>query len=52
MTEIVVNEANQWRLNTPGSAGWEKSPQPGAPDKYLMISSDTHANEPDRKSVV
>lgn len=30
----------------PGSAGWEKSPQPGAPDKYLMISSDTHANEP------
>jgi predicted TIM-barrel fold metal-dependent hydrolase len=46
MTEIVVNEQNQWRLNTPGAEGWQQSPRPGAPNKYLMISSDTHANEP------
>jgi predicted TIM-barrel fold metal-dependent hydrolase len=46
MTEIVVNEQNQWRLNTPGAPDWEKSVRPGAPDKYLMISADTHANEP------
>jgi predicted TIM-barrel fold metal-dependent hydrolase len=46
MTEIVVNEQNQWRLNTPGAEDWQKSPRPGAPNKYLMISSDTHANEP------
>ena len=46
MTEIVVNEQNKWRLATPGAEGWQKSPRPGAPNKYLMISSDTHANEP------
>jgi predicted TIM-barrel fold metal-dependent hydrolase len=46
MTEIVVNEQNKWRLNTPGAEGWEKSPRPNAPNKYLMISADTHANEP------
>ncbi|VTU31917.1 putative metal-dependent hydrolase of the TIM-barrel fold protein [Variovorax sp. PBL-H6] len=46
MTEIVVNEQNEWRLNTPGAEGWEKSPRPGARNKYLMISADTHANEP------
>lgn len=46
MTEIVVNEQNKWRLNTPGAEGWQQSPRPGAPNKYLMISSDTHANEP------
>ncbi|MDB5826702.1 MAG: amidohydrolase [Variovorax sp.] len=46
MTEIVVNEQNKWRLNTPGAEGWDKTPRPGAPNKYLMISSDTHANEP------
>ena len=46
MSEIVVNEANKWRLATPGTTGWEKSAHAGAPNKYLMISSDTHANEP------
>ena len=46
MSEIVVNEANKWRLATPGAEGWAKSARPGAPNKYLMISADTHANEP------
>lgn len=46
MTEIVVNEENKWRLQTPGAQDWEHSARPGAPNKYLMISADTHANEP------
>ena len=46
MTEIVVNEANLWRLQTPGATRWEKSARAGAPNKYMMISADTHANEP------
>jgi predicted TIM-barrel fold metal-dependent hydrolase len=46
MTEIVVNEANQWRLQTPGATGWAQSPRAGTPNKYMMISADTHANEP------
>jgi predicted TIM-barrel fold metal-dependent hydrolase len=44
--QIVVNEANQWRLQTPGATGWAQSARAGAPNKYMMISSDTHANEP------
>ena len=46
MTEIVVNEENKWRLQTPGAQNWTRSARPGAPNKYLMISADTHANEP------
>lgn len=46
MSEIVVNEENQWRLRTPGAQGWKGSASPSAPNKYLMISADTHANEP------
>ena len=46
MSEIVVNEENKWRLNTPGAAGWERSAHPVASKKYLMISADCHANEP------
>lgn len=40
------NEANKWRLKTPGSAGWQGSAEPTAANKYLMISTDTHMNEP------
>lgn len=46
MTDIITNEANKWRLATPGAIKGEKSPRPGAANKYLMISADTHANEP------
>ncbi|MCC7364337.1 MAG: amidohydrolase [Dehalococcoidia bacterium] len=37
---------NAHRLATPGHAGWERVATPGAPDKYVMISADTHVNEP------
>ncbi len=37
---------NLWRRETPGHAGWARSPHPGAPNKYYMVSADCHANEP------
>lgn len=39
-------EANSWRLETPGNTGWLHSARPGSPNKYLMISCDSHINEP------
>jgi predicted TIM-barrel fold metal-dependent hydrolase len=36
---------NLWRRETPGAAGWARSAQPGAPDKYFMFSADTHVVE-------
>ena len=44
MNQIVVNEPNKWRLETPGSAGWRPSPRPGAARKNFMMSADCHAN--------
>lgn len=45
-SEIVVNPENRWRLETPGNAGWARSPRPGAARKYFMVSADSHAVEP------
>ena len=44
MNQIVVNEPNKWRLETPGSVGWRPSPRPGAARKNFMMSDDCHAN--------
>ncbi len=41
-----VDDANQWRLETPGVADWPRTARADDADKYLMISADTHANEP------
>ena len=43
---ITDSPRNEWRLETPGVEGWARSAHPGAADKYLMISSDCHAQEP------
>jgi len=45
-TEVAVNEANLWRLATPGHADWPRSARPGDPRKYFIVSADAHANEP------
>ena len=37
---------NEWRLDSPGCEGWERSPQPTAPNKYFMVSADGHVQEP------
>jgi predicted TIM-barrel fold metal-dependent hydrolase len=44
--DIVVNEPNLWRLETPGHPGWKRTARPDDPDKYFMVSADCHANEP------
>ena len=44
--QVQTDEANDWRLETPGTEGWPRTARPDDPDKYLMISADTHANEP------
>src|SRR4051812_50116120 len=46
MNQILVNEPNRWRLDTPGATGWPRSPRPDAAKKYFMVSADGHANEP------
>jgi hypothetical protein len=43
MNQIVVNEPNKWRLETPGSAGWRPSPRPDTARKYFMLA-DRHAD--------
>ena len=43
---LSVDEANAWRLQTPGAPDWPHSARPGAPNKYFMVSADCHANEP------
>ena len=39
---------NVWRTETPGNDGWERSARPDAADKFFMISSDGHVQEPRR----
>jgi predicted TIM-barrel fold metal-dependent hydrolase len=46
VSDIAVNAPNRWRLETPGDGGWQRTARRGAPNKYLMISADCHANEP------
>jgi predicted TIM-barrel fold metal-dependent hydrolase len=48
MTSVIPHpDANNlWRLETPGNDGWTRSARPDAPDKYLMISTDGHVQEP------
>jgi predicted TIM-barrel fold metal-dependent hydrolase len=43
---MTESPRNAWRLATPGTEGWQGSAHPGDPNKYLMISSDCHAQEP------
>jgi predicted TIM-barrel fold metal-dependent hydrolase len=43
---MTVDPANEYRLVTPGHEGWERVATPGAPNKFLMVSADTHVNEP------
>lgn len=43
--EMVVNEANSWRLEKPEITGWKRNVRPG-PNKYFIISCDTHLMPP------
>lgn len=47
MTASELTESkNEWRSETPGSDAWPRTARAGAPNKYFMVSADTHANEP------
>jgi len=46
INEITTNSENQWRLQSPGSNGWARSPHPGAEHKYFIVSADTHITPP------
>jgi len=47
-TNLMVDEKNRWRLETPGHQGWQRSARPDDPRKYVMISADCHVNEPSK----
>jgi len=40
------DQNNAWRLTTPGNSGWRRSARPGAANKYFMVSTDGHVQEP------
>jgi predicted TIM-barrel fold metal-dependent hydrolase len=40
------DQHNAWRLDTPGELDSPRSPQPGAQNKYFMVSTDGHVQEP------
>ena len=43
---VAINPPNLWRLETPGHAGWGRTARAGDANKYFMVSTDSHANEP------
>ncbi len=46
MSEFEINTPNLWRLETPGHQGWPRTARPDDRQKYFMVSTDSHANEP------
>lgn len=42
----MVDANNAWRTETPGHEGWARTARSGDPNKYFIVSADTHANEP------
>ncbi len=40
------DENNAWRTETPGAEGWERTARPDAANKFFMVSSDGHVQEP------
>ncbi len=46
MSTVEADQNNQWRLETPGDAGWVRSARPDADDKFFMASADGHVQEP------
>ena len=47
MSTTEVGPVNSRRLITPGPEGWAKTVDPGAPGRYVVITVDSHASEPE-----
>jgi len=45
-TRAPSADPNAWRSETPGHSGWPRTARAGDPNKYFVVSADTHANEP------
>ncbi len=43
---VRIEDANKWRAVSPGIEGWSRTARPGDDAKFLMVSADSHANEP------
>jgi len=46
VNEFAINAPNLWRLETPGHEGWARTIRADDPNKYFVVSTDCHANEP------
>ena len=46
LADVPINEPNLWRLETPGAEGWSRTSRADDTNKYFMVSTDCHANEP------
>ena len=46
MTATEIGTINARRLETPGRPEWARSVQPGADERYLVVTIDSHASEP------
>lgn len=46
LNDIEVNPENEWRLEGIEPNGWAKSVKPHDPNKYFIVSCDTHLNPP------
>ncbi len=44
--EPSISDVNLWRTESPGTDGWTRTARPDDPNKYFLVSADTHANEP------
>ena len=42
----TADSNNVWRLETPGIDGWTRTARPDDPNKYFMVSTDGHVQEP------
>jgi predicted TIM-barrel fold metal-dependent hydrolase len=42
----MTTSMNAWRQESPGTEGWERSARPGAAQRYFIVDTDSHANEP------
>lgn len=45
-SELQIDEKNVWRLETPGVEGWDRTARPNDPNKFFMVSTDGHVQEP------
>ena len=42
----IPDKNNSWRIKTPGNKGWLHSARPNSVNKYYMVSTDGHVQEP------